>query len=102
MSPQPPYRRKAARGITEHPSRHCPLTRHTNRRCDCKPTYIARLKHNTRTHTAAFTTLAEAAGWLEQNRRHLKTGVPVQAGQPQPAPSLGDLAISFLNKAQTG
>ena len=96
-----PFRRAVAPRVREVHSRRCPLSTGSGRRCQCRPVYEARAAHAERTLRRSFPTLAEAVSWAEASHDALCHGRPLPATSG-PAPSLRDLAVSFLHRAGAG
>jgi integrase len=98
----PPYRKTVAPRVREQHSRKCTLSTGAARRCSCRPAYVAHIKRNGRTLERSFTTLTEAVSWAEAAHDAFRRGQHPLAIAPLQAPSLRDLAVSFLHRARNG
>lgn len=96
-----PYRRTVAPRVREQHSRNCALSMKNGRRCTCRPTFVASIRHRGRALEHSFPTLSEAVAWAEATHDSIRRG-ELPARPREQAPLLRDLAISFLHRARAG
>jgi hypothetical protein len=96
-----PYRRKVAPRVREQHSRTCPLSSGEARRCNCRPSFLASVRHRGKTRELSFATLAEAVSWSQEARDAVRRG-QLPALPREETPLLKDLAVSFMHRARAG
>jgi integrase len=97
-----PYRKTVAPRVREQHSRRCALSTGAARRCSCRPAFVAQIKRAGKTIERSFPTLTEAVSWAEAAHDAVRRGQHPLAVVPIEAPSLHDLAVSFLHRARSG
>ena len=97
----PQLRRQYAPGIVETHRRRCALSTGSAKRCDCAPSYTARVKRDGRTVRETFPTPAEALAWAATARQALRYG-PAVAVRRSPPPSFERLAVDWAKRARQG